>query len=128
MEKIQKSIVYCFSIICIFVFTFCVAKLNNTRELQTIQTNGTLENIDSLSNKKIGWGIKRNDNHEQPDVGKINKQILDKYEGYSIGNKDSKNVYLTFDEGYEARIYGKNFRSIKTKQCKSNFLYNSALC
>ena len=46
MEKIQKSIVYCFSIICIFVFTFCVAKLNNTRELQTIQTNGTLENID----------------------------------------------------------------------------------
>ena len=81
---------YCFSIICIFVFTFCVAKLNNTRELQTIQTNGTLENIDSLSNKKIGWGIKRNDNHEQPDVGKINKQILDKYEGYSIGNKDSK--------------------------------------
>lgn len=58
MEKIQKSIVYCFSIICIFVFTFCVAKLNNTRELQTIQTNGTLENIDSLSNKKIGWGIK----------------------------------------------------------------------
>ena len=43
-------------------------------------------------------------------------------------NLYSKNVYLTFDEGYEARIYGKNFRSIKTKQCKSNFLYNSTLC
>lgn len=105
------------SVIVILIFSLSVVNIN------TVATNSEM-----LSNKKIGWGIKRNDNHEQPDVGKINKQILDKYEGYSIGNKDSKNVYLTFDEGYEARIYGKNFRSIKTKQCKSNFLYNSTLC
>ncbi len=30
-------------------------------------------------NKKICWGIKRNDNHEQPDLGKENKELIDKY-------------------------------------------------
>lgn len=121
MKSNKIAYVLLATIVCIF--TFSVMMLNNSANQTSITTSTS-----SLSNKKIGWGIKRNDNHEQPDVGKINKQILDKYEGYSIGNKDSKNVYLTFDEGYEARIYGKNFRSIKTKQCKSNFLYNSTLC
>ena len=32
-----------------------------------------------LSNQKICWGIKRNDNHEQPDLGKENKAIMDEY-------------------------------------------------
>ena len=27
-----------------------------------------LTNSQTLNNKKIGWGIKRNDNHEQPDL------------------------------------------------------------
>lgn len=44
----------------------------------TIQTSTEIEN-ENLSNKKIGWGIKRNDNHEQPDVGTYNKNILEKY-------------------------------------------------
>ena len=33
------------------------------------------EDFQNLSNKKICWGIKRSDNHEQPDVGKENKRI-----------------------------------------------------
>ena len=33
-----------------------------------------------LSNKKIGWGIKRNDNHTQPDLGAENKKLIDKWE------------------------------------------------
>lgn len=44
----------------------------------TIQTNADIKN-ENLSNKKIGWGIKRKDNHEQPDVGTYNKNILEKY-------------------------------------------------
>lgn len=91
MRRIHKIIIYTISITCIFVFTFSVANLNKIRDTnQVIQTSSTIQNIDGLSNKKIGWGIKRNDNHDQPDVGTTNKQILDKYEGYSIGNKDSK--------------------------------------
>ena len=55
-----------------------------------------------LSNKKIGWGIKRNDNHEQPDLGSNNKKLIDENEDIAMGNKEDKFVYLTFDEGYEA--------------------------
>lgn len=58
-----------------------------------------------LSTSKIEWGIKRNNNHEQPEVGTENKQILEENNGIYLGNKDKKYIYLTFDEGYEARLY-----------------------
>ena len=61
-----------------------------------------LTNSETNSNKKIGWGIKRNDNHEQPDVGSLNKKILEENQGICLGNNEKKNIYLTFDEGYEA--------------------------
>lgn len=122
MRRIHKIIIYTISITCIFVFTFSVANLNKIRDTnQVIQTSSTIQNIDGLSNKKIGWGIKRNDNHDQPDVGTTNKQILDKYEGYSIGNKDSKKVYLTFDEGYEAGYTEKILEVLKQNEVKATF-------
>lgn len=37
-----------------------------------------------LSTKKICWGIKRNDNNEQPDLGTKNKELIDKYNGIAI--------------------------------------------
>lgn len=121
MKKMHKIIIYTISITCIFVFTFSVAKLNQMRDVNVIQTSSTIQNIEGLNNKKIGWGIKRNDNHEQPDVGTINKQILDKYEGFSIGNKDSKKVYLTFDEGYEAGYTEKILAILKENDVKATF-------
>ncbi len=121
MKKLNKVIIYTISITCIFVFTFSVAKLNEIRDIKTVQTSSTIENIEGLNNKKIGWGIKRNDNHEQPDVGSLNKQILDKYEGYSIGNKDSKGVYLTFDEGYEAGYTEKILEVLKQNEVNATF-------
>ena len=80
------------TIVCIF--TFSVMMLNNSTNRASVKTSVT-----SLSNKKIGWGIKRNDNHEQPDLGSKNKELLEKYEGIAMGNKEEKIVYLTFDEG-----------------------------
>lgn len=72
------------------------SKLNSTGN--TIQTSGSLE----LSNKKIEWGIKRGDNHEQPDLGSKNKELIEKYNGYAMGNANNKYIYITFDLGYEA--------------------------
>ena len=34
-------------------------------------------NAEQVSNKKIGWGVKRDDNHEQLDVGATNRKILE---------------------------------------------------
>ena len=45
-------------------------------------------------NKKICWGIKRNDNHEQPDLGKENKELIDKYNGMAMGGKNKKYIYF----------------------------------
>ena len=64
----------------------------------SIQTNSEV----SLSNTKIEWGIKRGNNHEQPDLGSKNRSLIEKYNGMAMGNKDSKNIYVTFDLGYEA--------------------------
>ena len=74
-----------------------------------------------LSNQKIGWGIKRSDNHEQPDLGAKNKQIIEEYQGIAMGNKDSKQVYLTFDEGYEAGYTEKILDVLKEDDVKAAF-------
>ena len=74
-----------------------------------------------LSNKKICWGIKREDNHEQPDVGVTNKKILDQYNGICLGNKESKKVYLTFDAGYEAGYMEKILEVLKQNNVKACF-------
>ena len=49
-----------------------------------------------LSNKKIGWGIKRAENNEQPDLGSKNRQLIEKYNGMAMGNKESKNRFYIF--------------------------------
>ena len=77
--------------------------------------------IVDLSNKKIEWGIKRNDNHEQPDLGAKNKQLLESYDGIAMGNKESKKIYLTFDEGYEAGYTSKILDILKENNVTATF-------
>ena len=102
------------TIVCIF--TFSVMMLNNSANQTSITTSTS-----SLSNKKIGWGIKRNDNHEQPDLGSKNKELLEKYDGIAMGNKEEEIVYLTFDEGYEAGYTPKLLDILKQNNVKAAF-------
>ena len=98
------------------VFTFCVMKLNGNLIESTIVTNSTV-----LSNKKIGWGIKRADNHEQPDLGSSNFKLLQDYNGISMGNNNDKCVYLSFDNGYEAGYTSKILDVLKENDVKAIF-------
>ena len=95
--KSKRKIFMC-GIIALFLMltSVFIAKIDSNNN--TIQTSGSLE----LSNTKIEWGIKRAKNHEQPDLGSRNKELIEKYNGMAMGNKESKNVYITFDSGYEA--------------------------
>ena len=88
-----------------------------------VDTNKTIETSSRkvLSNKKIGWGIKRNDNHKQPDLGKINKELLEEYNGIAMGNSENKYVYITFDEGYEAGYTAKILDVLKENNVKAAF-------
>lgn len=84
---------------------------------KTIQTSSG----ETLSNKKIGWGIKRNNNHEQPDLGSANRKLIDENEDIAIGNKDDKYIYLTFDEGYEAGYTAQILDILKANNVKAAF-------
>ncbi|MEC5424163.1 delta-lactam-biosynthetic de-N-acetylase [Virgibacillus sp. C22-A2] len=47
-----------------------------------------------------GWGFKKNGNHEIPYIGSY-KKMLEKYGAYYADHSGEKNIYLTFDNGYE---------------------------
>ena len=78
-------------------------------------------NAGSVSTKKIEWGIKRNDNHEQPDVGSENRKVLEENNGIALGNSESKVIYLTFDEGYEAGYTSQILKILKENDVKATF-------
>ncbi len=86
-----------------------------------MRTSATEINIENLNNTKIGWGIKRNDNHEQPDLGKKNKELMDKYNGICMGNKEKPYIYITFDLGYEAGYTEKILEVMKQNEVKGVF-------
>lgn len=116
IEKMKKSnAVMCFFII-FFIGCFIIY-LMNFSTVSTILTNSNSE----LSNKKIGWGIKRSKNNQQPDVGELNKNIIEKYKGIYMGSTDSKNVTLTFDAGYEAGYTEKILEVLKQNDVKATF-------
>ena len=75
----------------------------------------------TLSNTKIEWGIKRGKDHKQPDLGTKNKELIEKYNGIAMGKNDSKNVYLTFDNGYEAGYTAKILDVLKENNVKAVF-------
>lgn len=96
--NLRKNISKIIEIIILFLVIFSISLINtNKKGEETILTSSQ-----EVNNKKIGWGIKRNDNHEQPDLGKTNKAILERNNGIAMGNSTDKYIYLTFDEGYEA--------------------------
>ena len=78
-------------------------------------------NAESVSNRKIEWGIKRNDNHEQPDLGSENRKVLEENNGIALGNSELKAIYLTFDEGYEAGYTTKILAILKENDVKATF-------
>ena len=115
--KNRKIITILSCSVIIIMFSICVINTNNNMSNQTVLTSS----IQGLSNKKIGWGIKRNDNHNQPDLGSKNKQLLNEANGIAMGNNNDKYVYLTFDEGYEAGYTSKILDTLKDNNVKVAF-------
>ena len=113
-QKINISSVL-LSVALIFIFTVSVIQSNRQQE------NIAMTSTSAISNKKIGWGIKRNDNHNQPDVGAENKRIIEKYEGICLGSNEKKFIYLTFDNGYEAGYTQKILEVLKQNNVPATF-------
>lgn len=76
--------------------------------------------IPAVSAASYGWGFKRNDNHETPDIGKYAQEI-EGTSSYYIGDEKEKVVYLTFDAGYDNGNMEKILKTLKEKDVKSTF-------
>lgn len=101
----------------LIILSTCLAFIIKEKSnVKTVETSAQ-----SLSTKKIGWGIKRNDNHKQPDLGKMNKEIIEKNNGIAMGNSNDKYIYLTFDEGYEAGYTKQILSTLKETNVKAAF-------
>jgi len=109
-----KKYILIISCLIICICSLCVLKRNQDVSLVKV-------NAEALSNTKIEWGIKRAQNHEQPDLGSKNKQLIDEYDGIAMGTKKKPYVYLTFDEGYEAGYTPQLLDTLKESQVNATF-------
>ena len=111
-KKVSKKIII-IGILIIAIFSLSIIQIKQ-QEMISVSAS-------QISNKKIGWGIKRNDEHKQPDVGASNQKILEANNGICLGNKEKKYIYLTFDEGYEAGYTTKILEILKNNDVKATF-------
>lgn len=106
--------------VCIFLALILIILsiiLEFKQNKRTVATSGNIQ----PSNLKIEWGIKREDNHMQPDLGKRNRELIEKYDGYAMGNEKDKYIYLTFDLGYEAGYTENILDTLKNNNVSATF-------
>ncbi|KAB2331938.1 delta-lactam-biosynthetic de-N-acetylase [Bacillus mesophilum] len=70
------------------IFTFILLLCTTTANAQT-------------SNKAIHWGFKKASNEVPAEAGKPLDDLLEKYDAFYKGDTSKKDIYLTFDNGYE---------------------------
>ena len=74
MEKrVKKKMGKALIGIAVMIFVIGIGAIGIKQE-NKIMGNTVATSSTNLSNKKIGWGIKRADNHIQPDLGSKNKE------------------------------------------------------
>ncbi len=59
-------------------------------------------NSSALSNEMLAWGFRRGGNHAQAVLDTKSEKVVREFDGISMGNSESRSIYLTFDCGYEA--------------------------
>lgn len=73
------------------------------------------------SNKLMRWGIKRNPGNQPPDPDPGAPELISKYGGVYIGDTSKKEIYFTFDEGYENGYTPKILDSLRDNNVKAIF-------
>lgn len=67
-----------------------------------------------------GWGFTKNPNHTTPEIGKY-KLMIEDTSSYYVGDTTKKEVYLTFDAGYDNGELSKILTTLKDKQVVGSF-------
>lgn len=74
----------------------------------------------SIETMAYGWGFSRNSRNEIPNIGIYEKEI-ENTNSYYVDKSGSKNIYLTFDAGYDNGILPQILDVLKDKNVKSTF-------
>ena len=122
IDKIIKIIVV-FVFLMFVLFIIFVAGISTNFQAVSTQIMYKSINVSTtvLSNKKIEWGIKRESNHGQPNLGENNKKIIEDFNGYTIGNNRKPYIYLTFDVGYDGGYTEHILDVLKENNVKATF-------
>jgi len=75
----------------------------------------------AVSNHPIHWGFQKNNNHQPPDAGKEWSELLNKYGAFYLGDPSKKEIYLTFDNGYENGYTSKILDVLKKHDVHATF-------
>ena len=102
--------------LCIFLCTLVLCGCSAKTATVTSEDASEYAN---LSNKSIGWGLKKNVN-TPPDITQDTKELMSKYGAYYIDDVP-KTLYLTFDEGYENGYTGQILDVLKENNVKAAF-------
>lgn len=81
----------------------------------------TMNSVSAISNKPIHWGFKKSRNHEPATAGEELDALLSKYGGFYIGDTTKKDIYLTFDNGYENGYTPKVLDVLKKQKVPATF-------
>lgn len=75
-----------------------------------------------------GYGYKKQYNEQPPDLG-FYAPLIEKYNGFYMGDPNEKKVYLTFDNGYEQGYTSTILDILKEKKKSSGDVFlNRSLC
>jgi len=75
----------------------------------------------NVSNQPIHWGFKRATNEQPPEAGKEYDELLEKYGAFYKADPNKKEIYLTFDNGYENGYTEKILDVLKKEKVPATF-------
>ncbi|WP_411954903.1 polysaccharide deacetylase family protein [Alkalibacillus sp. S2W] len=75
---------------------------------------------EEISNESYGYGYKKQYNEEPPDLG-FYGPLIEKYNGFYMGDDSDKTIYLTFDSGYELGYMEQMLDVLEDKQVPATF-------
>ena len=83
---------------------------------KNIRMENTINSVMSSNN----WGLSFQEEGKAPVID-VDKEILQEYDGYYLGNEENKTIYLTFDAGYENGNTEKILDALKENNVKATF-------
>ena len=106
-----------------FLFLLCVIFVLTGCSKKSVSTKGNAlkseDYYNSLSEKAQGWGFRRTENG--PEFTDEQVRLMTEYECIYKENGEEKNIYLTFDEGYENGYTSVILDTLRKKDVKAAF-------